>query len=280
MEPFTIMESSKILNNRCAVIGFGSSGRHIIDMMETKNNSNIELIRDDEDIEKIEEKLQGIELVFITGGLGGQTGQTIAPIIAKIAKDTSAFTIGVVTKPFDFEGKERHQCAEDTLQELKKVLDNVIVVLNNNPYSINTPKLEISERFKMLDDFLENIIRGLIGVIHTIGEYDITMDLVDFKTVLSHQGIAVAGFGASWGEQAAYNAINKSIEMANISIKNASGVLVHFSMHPKFDFMKLSEAMDVIHNCVEKSADVIFGTTTDETLSIDSILVSLIATGL
>lgn len=279
MEPFAIMESSKIKETRCAVIGFGSSGNCVIDLMESKNNSNIELIRRDADIEQMKEKLQGIDIVFITGGLGGHTGRICAPIIAKIAKDVGALTIGVITKPFNFEGDARIECAENSIQEFKKIVDSVIVVPNKNRFAINIPKLKNSERLKTLDHFLENIIWSMIGVIHTMGKNDITMDFRDFKTVLANQGIAVAGFSSSWGQNAAYNAINLAIEMANISIENASGVLVHFTMHPEFDFMKLSEGMEVIQKNVAEATNVIFGTTTDETLSIDSIQVVLVATG-
>lgn len=279
MEPFIIMESSKINETRCAVIGFGSSGNCVIDLMESKKNSNIEFIRRDEDIEQIKEKLQGVDIVFVTGGLGGHTGRICAPIIAKIAKDAGALTIGVITKPFTFEGDERIECAENSIQELTKIADSVIVVPNKNRFAINIPKLKNSERLKTLDHFLENIIWSMIGVIHTMGESDITLDFRDFKTVLSHQGIAVAGFSGSWGTNAAYNAINLAIEMASISIENASGILVHFTMHPEFDFMKLSEGMEVIQKNVAEATNVIFGTTTDETLPIDSIQVVLVATG-
>lgn len=282
MEPFIIMESSKINETHCAVIGFGSSGNSVIELMEFKKNSNIELIKINEDIEQVKEKLKGVDIVFITGGLGGQTGQTIAPIIAKMAKDANALTIGVVTKPFNFEGKKRFQCAENTLQELKKVSDSVIVIPNDKLRSIMDTKMKISECFEIVDSVLARTMKGIIGVIFSSGENDINLDFMDLKTIMSHRGVAIAGIGESKGEKAASDGINKAIELANIKetpIKNASGILVHFTMHPEFHFMKLSEAMEVIQKSANESADVVFGTTTDETLHIDYIRVTLVATG-
>jgi len=263
MEPFSIIESSKINEPRSAVVGFGSNGSSVIELMESKKNSNIELIRSDENINQIQKKLEGVDIVFLTGELGDQEYENSALRLAKITKDIGILTIGIITESFDFDRKEDHGKAEDSFQELKKESDSVIVI----------PK-DISENLKIVD-----IIEGILGVIYASGDNDISLDLIDLKTVMSYQGIAVAGIGEYQGKCAALNAMINAQSMPNDSIKNASGILVHFTMHPEFYFMQLSEAMDIIHNSVEESADVIFGTTTDETLPIDYIRITLIATG-
>lgn len=257
MEPFSIIESSKINEPRSAVVGFGLNGSSVIKLMESKQNSNIELIRSDEDINQIQKKLEGVDMVFLTGELGDQEYANSALQIAKSAKDAGALTVGIIIK--SFEGKKPN----DSLQELKKESDSLIVI----------PK-SISDNLHIVD-----IIEGVLGIVYSSCENDINLDFLDLKTVMSHQGIAVAGIGEYQGKDAALNAMTNALSMANTSINNASGILVHFTMHPEFYFMQLSEAMDIIHNSVAESADVIFGTTTDETLPIDFIKVTLIATG-
>ncbi|MDP3292150.1 MAG: cell division protein FtsZ [Sulfuricurvum sp.] len=284
MKSITINESATIQENRIIVVGFGSSGSHIIDTMIIAESKGVEFIaiNVESDYENIRETLENANIVFITGGLGGQRGQTFTPLIAKIAKNAGALTIGVVTKPFNFEGKKRHKLAEETLIELKKVSDSVVVIPNDKLLSIIDPKMMIPESYKIVDRVLARTINGIIGVILASGETDINLDIVDLQTIMSHRGTALAGIGESQGEKAAYEAIISAAEFVkndNLSIKDASGVLVHFTMHPDFYFMKLCEAMDFIHNSVNESADVIFGTTTDETLPIDFIRVTLVASG-
>lgn len=279
MAPFMITESSSNNNPRCAVVGFSPSGHSVINLMEFRSSSNIKFIRGDEDINQIKDKLQSVAIVFVAGELGEQTEDNIALVIAKIAKDAGALTIGIVKMPFAFASVEQDKYANNSRYKFREVFDSVIVVPHINPFGIKFNNLDIFEHFKTIESFLENVIEGILGVIFTSGDNDISLDFTDLKTVMSHQGIGVSGIGVSWGEDAACNAINKAIENANVSIKNASGILVHFTMHPTFDFMKLVDAMDVVHKSVKESADVIFGTTTDETLSSDIIRVSLIATG-
>lgn len=284
MKLITINESATIQENRIIVVGFGSSGSHIIDTMIIAESKGVEFIavNVESDYENISVTLKNANIVFITGGLGTQRGQTITLLIAKIAKDTGALTIGVVTKPFLFEGKKRLKIAEETLIELKKVSDSVVVIPNDKLLSIIDPKMMIPESYKIVDRVLARTINGIIGVILASGENDINLDIVDLQTIMSNRGIALAGIGESQGEKAAYEAIISAVEFAkndHLSIEDASGVLVHFTMHPNFYFMKLSKAMDFIHNSVNESADVIFGTTTDETLPIDFIRVTLVASG-
>lgn len=235
-----------------------------------------------ESYEELARALEGADIVFVAAGLGGGTGTGAAPIIAKIAKEVGALTIAVVTKPFSFEGKKRLKLAEDGLEELKKESDSIVVIPNDKLLSIIDPKLGIKESFKIVDSVLARAVSGTSGVILASGENDINLDFADLQTVMSHRGLALMGVGEYKGDNAAYEAIKNAIEsplLDNMSITGALGVLVHFSMHPEFPFMELSAAMDVVHNSVDDSADVIFGTTTDSTLPEDFIRITLVATG-
>ena len=153
---------------------------------------------------------------------------------------------------------------------------------NDKLLSIIDPKLGIKESFKIVDGVLARAVSGTSGVILASGENDINLDFADLKTVMSHRGLALMGVGEYKGENAAYEAIKNAIEsplLDNMSINGALGVLVHFNMHPEFPFMELSAAMDVVHESVDDSADVIFGTTTDESIPKDYIRITLVATG-
>jgi len=235
-----------------------------------------------ESYEDLARALEGADIVFVAAGLGGGTGTGAAPIIAKIAKEVGALTIAVVTKPFSFEGKKRLKLAEDGLNELKNESDCIVVIPNDKLLSIIDPKMGIKESFKIVDSVLARAVSGTSGVILASGDNDINLDFADLQTVMSHRGLALMGVGEYKGENAAYEAIKNAIEsplLDNMSVNGALGVLVHFSMHPEFPFMELSAAMDVVHNSVDDSADVIFGTTTDETLPKDFIRITLVATG-
>lgn len=232
--------------------------------------------------EDLRRALEGADIVFVAAGLGGGTGTGAAPIIARIAKEVGALTVAVVTKPFSFEGRKRLKLAEEGLEELKRESDSIVVIPNDKLLSIIDPKLGIKESFKIVDSVLARAVSGTSGVILASGENDINLDFADLKTVMSHRGLALMGVGEYKGENAAYEAIKNAIEsplLDNMSINGALGVLVHFSMHPEFPFMELSAAMDVVHKSVDDSADVIFGTTTDESIPLDFIRITLVATG-
>lgn len=235
-----------------------------------------------ESYEDLARALEGADIVFVAAGLGGGTGTGAAPIIAKIAKEVGALTIAVVTKPFSFEGKKRLKLAEEGLQELKNESDCIVVIPNDKLLSIIDPKMGIKESFKIVDSVLARAVSGTSGVILASGDNDINLDFADLQTVMSHRGLALMGVGEYKGDNAAYEAIKNAIEsplLDNMSVNGALGVLVHFSMHPEFPFMELSAAMDVVHNSVDDGADVIFGTTTDESLPKDFIRITLVATG-
>ena len=235
-----------------------------------------------ESYEEIKNALQGADIVFISAGLGGGTGTGAAPVVAKIAKEVDALTISIVTKPFMFEAPKRLKLAKAGLEELKKESDSIVVIPNDKLLSIIDRKLGIKDSFKIVDSVLAQAVSGTAGVILSNGEADINLDFADLRTVMSHKGMALMGVGEHEGENAAYEAIKAAIEsplLDNVSINGAMGVLVHFNMHPNFPMMEISDAMIVVQESAHEDADVIFGTSTDESLPEDYVKITIIATG-
>jgi len=235
-----------------------------------------------ENYDDIRSALEGADIVFISAGLGGGTGTGAAPIVAQIAKEVGALTISIVTKPFKFEGKQRLKLAEIGLEELKKESDSIVVIPNEKLLSIIDRKLGMKESFKIVDGILAQAVSGTSGVILSSGENDINLDFADLQTVMSHKGMALMGVGEYEGDNAAYEAIKTAIEsplLDNMSINGAMGVLVHFHMHPDFPMMELAEAMEVVHDSAHEEAEVIWGTSTDESLAEDFIKITIVATG-
>lgn len=286
MAKSTFNDSVIISDRRIVAIGIGSSGKKIIDYMIHENRFGIELIIADFDDDNIYKNLQnylhGTDVIFIVTGLGGSRGTVAAPIIAKIAKQIGALTIGIAGTPFLFEGRKRVHFANEALKTLKKECDSVVMISNDKLLSIIDPKAKIKESFSVIDSIFSRVIHGIVGVIIPSGENDINLDLADLQTIMDHRGIAIIGIGEHQGENAAYEAINNALKFAmgnDFYIKKASGVLVHFSMHPDFYYLNLSSAMEVLHKSVNETADVIYGTTTDESFPLDFIRVTVIATG-
>lgn len=235
-----------------------------------------------ESYDEIRNALEGADIVFVAAGLGGGTGTGAAPVIAKIAKEVGALTISVVTKPFMFEQRKRMKVAMAGLEELKKESDSIVVIPNDKLLSIVDRNMGIKDSFRLVDSVLSQAVSGTSGVILASGANDINLDFADLQTVMSHRGMALMGVGTYTGENAAYEAIKSAIEsplLDNMSINGAMGVLVHFHMHPDFSLIEMNEAMNVIDESADEDADVIFGTTTDDTLSLDYIRVTLVATG-
>ena len=235
-----------------------------------------------ENYDDIRASLEGADIVFISAGLGGGTGTGAAPIVAKIAKEVGALTIAVVTKPFTFEGKKRLKLAEAGLEELKKESDSIVVIPNDKLLSIIDRKLGLKDSFKIVDGVLAQAVSGTSGVILSNGDNDINLDFADLQTVMNHKGMALMGVGEHEGENAAYEAIKAAIEsplLDNMSINGALGVLVHFNMHPDFPIMEIYDAMNVVTESADDDADIIFGTSTDTTLSENYVKITIVATG-
>jgi len=235
-----------------------------------------------ENYDEIRSALEGADIVFISAGLGGGTGTGAAPVVAQIAKEIGALTISIVTKPFMFEGRKRLKLAESGLEELKKESDSIVVIPNDKLLSIIDRKLGLKESFKIVDSVLAQAVSGTSGVILSSGENDINLDFADLQTVMSHKGMALMGVGEHEGENAAYEAIKSAIEsplLDNMSINGAMGVLVHFKVNPNFPIMEMSEAMEVVHESAHDEAEVIFGTSTDDSLSDEYVKITIVATG-
>lgn len=235
-----------------------------------------------ENYDEIRASLEGADIVFISAGLGGGTGTGAAPVVAQIAKEVGALTISIVTKPFTFEGKKRLKLAEAGLEELKRESDSIVVIPNDKLLSIIDRKLGLKDSFKIVDSVLAQAVSGTSGVILSNGDNDINLDFADLQTVMSHKGMALMGVGIHEGDNAAYEAIKAAIEsplLDNMSINGAMGVLVHFSMHPDFPIMEIYEAMNVVNESADDEADIIFGTSTDESLAEDYMKITIVATG-
>ena len=235
-----------------------------------------------ESYDTIKEVLDGADIVFVSSGLGGGTGTGAAPIIAQAAKEIGALTVSVVTKPFRFEGKRRQKLAETGLEELKRESDSIIVIPNEKLLSIVDKNLGIKDSFKMVDNILARAVSGISNVILSRGKNDINLDFADVNTVMSHRGLALMGVGEATGPSAAYEAIKNAIEsplLDNMDIKGAMGVLVHFQIHPAYPILEVSEAMSIVEDNADEDAHVIFGTPTDESMQLDDVKITIVATG-
>jgi len=236
----------------------------------------------EETYEEIKEALQGADLVFISAGMGGGTGTGAAPVIARAAKEVGALTIGVVTKPFPFEGPKRRKLAESGTNELKQEANSIVVIPNEKLLTIIDRKVGRREAFALVDDVLYQAVGGISNMVISYGENDINVDFNDLRTVMSHQGLALMGMGHDQGENAAFNAIKKAIEsplLDNLSIDGAMGVLVHFTLHDDYPLAEIDEGMNIVYEKADEDADIIFGTTTDNSLAPDEIKVTIVATG-
>jgi len=235
-----------------------------------------------ESFSEIKDVLSGADIVFISAGLGGGTGTGAAPIIAQAAKEVGALTVSVVTTPFKFEGRKRQRLAKEGLEELKRESDSIIVIPNERLLSIVEKNLGLKDSFKLVDDVLCQAVSGISNVILSHGPNDINLDFADVKTVMSHRGLALMGSGKSMGANAAYDAARAAIDsplLDNLSIKGAKGVLVHFNINPEYPILQISEAMEIIEEHADEEAYVIFGTTTDSSIDIDEVTITIIATG-
>ena len=239
------------------------------------------------DTDRITEVLQGADMVFITAGMGGGTGTGGAPIIAKVAKELKALTVGVVTKPFTFEGKKRTRQAEEGIRELKKAVDTLIVIPNQRLLAISRPNMSILESFKLADTVLLQAARGISDIICTPGI--INVDFRDVKTIMNDQGLALMGTGTatmadlkdSGSTSRALYAAKQAIEsplLEEVTIEGAMGILVNVTGGDTLSLLEVSEAIEYINEACHEDANIIFGAVIDEKMG-DEVKITVIATG-
>ncbi|MBI3609326.1 MAG: cell division protein FtsZ [Nitrospirae bacterium] len=232
-----------------------------------------------EDAEKIREMLEGADMVFVTAGMGGGTGTGAAPIIANIARELGALTVAVVTKPFLFEAAVRMRRAEEGVEELKKVVDTLIVIPNQRLLSVVDKSTPLVEAFKVVDDVLRQAVQGIADLVTTPGL--VNVDFADVKTVMSHMGRAVMGMGSSRGEHRAMEAAQKAISSPLLeegSIHGARGVLLNITGGEGLSLHEVSEASTIIQEAADPEANIIFGSVINKQMK-DDVVVTVIATG-
>ena len=228
--------------------------------------------------EEIEEVLRGSDMVFVTAGEGGGTGTGGAPVVAKIAKEIGALTVGVVTRPFSFEGKRRASQAEEGIENLRKEVDTLIVIPNDRLLSISDRSISAPEAFKTADQVLLSGVQGITDLITTPGL--INLDFADVKSVMDGAGSALMGIGSARGEARATRAAELAISspLLEASIDGAHGVLLSIAGGSDLGLFEISEAAELVAKCAHPDANIIFGTVIDDALG-DEVRVTVIAAG-
>ena len=232
----------------------------------------------EESREIIENIIQGSDMVFITAGMGGGTGTGAAPIIADIAKQLGILTVGVVTKPFTFEGRKRALHAEEGIKDLKEKVDTLVIIPNDRLLQISEKKTSIIEAFRTADDVLRQGVQGISDLIAVPGL--VNLDFADVKTIMLNTGMAHMGIGCSNGENRAVEAAKQAIQspLLETSIEGAKGVLLNITGGPNLGLFEVNEAAELVSQSADPDANIIFGAVIDEDLK-DEIRITVIATG-
>jgi cell division protein FtsZ len=232
-----------------------------------------------EDEERLRELLGEAEMVFVTAGMGGGTGTGSAPVIARIARELGALTVGVVTKPFQFEGRKRMGQAEDGLRELKNAVDTLITIPNQRLLSIASRNTSLKEAFQKADDVLLQAVRGISELVTVHGL--INLDFADVRSIMAEMGMAMMGAAHAAGENRAVEAAQRAISsplLEDVSIKGARGLLINVTGGTDMSLYEVNEAASLIQEEAHEDANIIFGAVIDDKL-VDEIHVTVIATG-
>jgi cell division protein FtsZ len=232
----------------------------------------------EENIDAIIKFITGSDMVFITVGMGGGTGTGAAPIIAKAAKDLGILTVGVVTKPFTFEGKKRRDHADLGIKFLKKYVDSLVIVPNDKLLQVSEKNTSMLDAFIMADDVLKQGVQGISDLIAEAGL--INLDFADVKTIMSEKGVAHMGVGRGRGENRVTQAVKEAIEspLLETSINGAKAILLNITGGYDLGMLEVNEAADLIEKAADRDAIVIFGTSIKEDMQ-DEIKITVIATG-
>jgi cell division protein FtsZ len=234
----------------------------------------------EEALEEIIDHVQGSNMVFITAGMGGGTGTGAAPVIARAAREHGILTVGVVTKPFHFEGTHRMRIADQGIEELTQYVDTLIIIPNQNLFRIATERTTFAEAFKLADDVLYSGVRGVTDLMIMPGL--INLDFADIRTVMTEMGKAMMGTGEAEGEKRAIAAAEAAISnplLDDVSMKGAKGVLINITGGPDMTLYEVDEAANRIREEVDSDANIIFGATLDTSLD-GRVRISMVATGI
>ncbi|MGS2778706.1 cell division protein FtsZ [Robertmurraya sp. GLU-23] len=232
----------------------------------------------EESRQQIRDALQGADMVFVTAGMGGGTGTGAAPAIAHIARELGALTIGVVTRPFSFEGRKRAQNAAAGIEEMKKAVNTLIIIPNERLLQIVDKKTPMIEAFREADNVLRQGVQGISDLIAVPGL--INLDFADVKTIMSNKGTALMGIGVASGEDRAAEAAKKAISspLLETSINGAKGVLMNITGGMNLSLYEVQEAADIVAAATDEQLNMIFGSVINENLN-EEIMVTVIATG-
>ena len=241
-------------------------------------NPDIGAQAEEESKSEITEALRGADMVFVTAGMGGGTGTGAAPIVAACAKEMGILTIGVVTKPFTFEGKKRLSQADRGIESLKSKVDTLVVIPNDKLLQVIDRKTSIVEAFKMADDVLRQGVQGISDLIAVPGL--VNLDFADVKTIMLNTGMAHMGIGRASGESRAEEAAKQAVQspMLETSIEGARGVIINITGGTNLGLHEVNTAAELVQRSVDPEANIIFGAVIDETLEED-IVITVIATG-
>ena len=307
------------LKPRIAVIGVGGGGGNAVNNMITKNLGGVDFIVANTDSQalanskasrkiqlglkitqglgagarpevgklaaeeaqsEIEKELEGLNMVFITAGMGGGTGSGAAPVVAKIAKDKKILTVGVVTKPFDFEGKKRMEIAEDALAKFTQEVDSLIIIPNQNLFRVADKNTTFADAFVMVDNVLYSGVRSITDLMMMPGL--INLDFADIKSIMEDKGKAIMGTGEAEGEGRARIAAEQALSnplLDDCSMKGAKGVLINVTGSSDMTLLEVDEAANIIKDEVDEDANIIFGSSFDDNIK-GKIRVSIVVTGI
>ena len=250
-----------------ATRGLGSGG-----------NPEVGLKAAEESVEELHESLQGSDMVFITAGMGGGTGTGATPVVAKVAREEGALTIGVVTRPFSFEGAHRARAAEAGIEELKEHVDTLIVIPNDRLLETADKRISLLDSFKLADDVLRQGIQGISELITVPGL--INLDFADVKAIMSLGGAALMAVGHGSGDDQAQKAAEQALssQLLDVTIDGARGILFNVTGGPDMSLFEINQAAAIIRETAHPEVNLIFGAVIDETMG-DEIRITVIATG-
>lgn len=254
-------------------------GKNLTKGLGTGMNPDLGRQAAEESRAEIADALQGADLVFVTAGFGGGTGSGAGPFVAEIAKEQGALTIGVITKPFSFEGVQRARIAQDAFLKLKEKVDTLISVPNDRVFSVIKKDTPLLKAFEYIDGILRNAVEGVAELIASPGI--VNLDFADVKAVMGNAGIALVGMGVAGGQDRALHAVQSAVNspLLEVSLEGAKGVLLGISGGRDMRMAEINEVAKIVASAVDPSAKIIFGAYHDRRLRLGQLKVTVVATG-